>query len=114
MFRAPEADLFGKRGRIAGSHYAGPTWEGLDGSTVVAGRVAGVTVDATAIPWLLLQATSNTGDGRMSDVTFIQRLETVGGLAPATGCDAAHIGAVADVPYTALYAFYEARRGRGH
>ena len=58
---------------------------------------------------------SNTGDGLMSEVTFIQRLDTVGGIAPpATTCDAGHIGDVADVPYTATYAFYEARGGRGH
>jgi hypothetical protein len=109
VFRAPEADLFGHRGRLAGSHYAGPSWEALDGSTVVAARVAGASVDASAIPWLLLQATSHTGKGRMVDVTFIQRVNTAGGLAPASGCDAASAGAVAEVEYTADYLFYEAK-----
>lgn len=106
-FRAPEADLL-KRDHIAGSHYAGPTWEALDGSTVVGARLAGASVDPTAIPWLLLQAKSHTGDGRMSEVTFIQRLNTTGGLAPSTGCDLDHLGAEADVPYTALYTFSKA------
>lgn len=110
VFRAPEADLFGHRGRLAGSHYAGPTWEALDGSTVVASRVAGATVDSSAIPWLLLQAASHTGKGRMSKVTFIQRLSTSGGLAPAGACE---LGAVAEVDYTADYAFYEAKPKRG-
>jgi hypothetical protein len=113
VFRAPEADLFGQRGRLAGSHYAGPTWEALDGSTVVGSRLAGATVDASAIPWLLLQAASHTGKGRMSKVTFIQRISTTGGLAPATGCDATLAGAVAAVDYTADYVFYEAKpKGR--
>jgi Protein of unknown function (DUF3455) len=109
VFRAPEADLFGKHHRLAGSHYAGPTWEALDGSTVVGARVNGVTVDPTAIPWLLLSATPKTTSGLMSKVTFIQRLETVGGLMPAGACEA---GAVAEVEYTATYAFYEAHHGR--
>jgi hypothetical protein len=94
VFRAPEADLFDQRGRRAGSHYAGPTWEALDGSTVVAARVAGASVDAGAIPWLLLQAASHVGKGRMSKVTFIQRISTGGGLAPAGGCDSTRVGAV--------------------
>lgn len=107
-FRAPVADLLKSNGKKAGTHYAGPTWEAKDGSTVVGSRVAGVTVDPTAIPWLLLTAVSHTGDGKMSDVLTIQRLSTTGGLAPATGCDADHVGDEADVPYTADYVFYEA------
>jgi hypothetical protein len=47
----------------------------------------------------------------MSDVTFIQRLNTLGGLAPATPCAP---GATIDVDYTATYAFYEARPARKH
>ena len=92
VFQAPDADLFWKNGRLAGSHYGGgPTWEALDGSTVHGMKLAGATVDTTAIPWLLLSAASHTGNGLMSEVTFIQRLETAGGLAPATGCDADHV-----------------------
>jgi hypothetical protein len=112
VFRAPEADLFGHRGRLAGSHYAGPTWEALDGSTVVASRVAGASVDATAIPWLLLQAVSHTGNGRMSKVTYIQRVSTTGGLAPSAGCDQTQLGAVAEVDYTADYNFYQTKPAR--
>lgn len=107
-FVAPEADLL-RRGRIKGSHYVGPTWEYIDGSTVVGARVSGVTVDATAIPWLLLNAVSHAEDGKMTEVTYIQRVDTVGGLAPAaSGCDAARVGADADVDYTATYHFYRA------
>ncbi|HEX6242882.1 MAG TPA: DUF3455 domain-containing protein [Polyangiales bacterium] len=107
-FRAPDAELFSRR-RFAGTHYAGPTWEALDGSTVVGARVAGVTVDSSAIPWLLLSGVSPDARGRMAGVTYIHRLETVGGLAPSSGCDATTLGDVAEVEYSALYAFYKQR-----
>jgi hypothetical protein len=104
---APDADLFGPLGLLrVGLHYQGPTWESLDGSSVVAAKEAGVTVDETAIPWLLLRATGNTGKGLMSKVAYIQRIKTVGGLAPKTGCDAEHIEERSNVPYTATYVFY--------
>jgi hypothetical protein len=61
---------------------------------------------ADAVPWLLLRATSTSGHGRFSDVTFIQRLATRGGKAPASGCDAAHNGAELPVTYRADYYFY--------
>jgi hypothetical protein len=108
VFQAPEATLFDRHGRVAVTHFAGPTWQATDGSQVVGSKLAGFTVDATSIPWLLLQAKSHTGDGRMSEVTYIQRLETTGGIAPTTGCDAAHVGGIARVDYTATYFFYEA------
>jgi hypothetical protein len=97
--------------RIVGHHFAGPTWEFKDKSTVVGARVAGATVDPTAIPWLLLNAASHGGSGLFSGVTSIQRLDTVGGLAPASGCSATTAGTVARVPYTANYFFYRTRAG---
>ena len=109
-FVAPEADLFTRHGCQVGTHYAGPTWEYQDGSTVVGVRAAGASPDATSIPWLLLTAASHGPDeGKMTQVTSIQRLSTTGGLAPATGCDADHAGAAADVPYTADYFFYRTK-----
>ena len=121
VFIAPDAQLYplhadADDGDAVGHHYAGPTWEWYeDGSTVVAAKKAGATVDPTAIPWLLLTAKSHgANDGRMSDITSIQRLETVGGNAPATGCDADHVGAAANVPYTAHYYFYRTRTDGKH
>lgn len=109
-FKAPEAVLFASaqdEGEVA-IHYAGPTWESNSGSKVVGARVAGVTVDPTAIPWLLLRATSTAGPGIFEDTTYIQRVNTVGGKAPTTGCDAAHVGEEVRVPYSAEYFFYRA------
>jgi hypothetical protein len=110
-FTAPEATLFEGCGKVAGKHFAGPTWQANDGSTVVGAKIAAFTVDPSSIPWLLLQAASHTGDGRMSDVTYVQRLETTGGIAPTTGCDAEHVGDVARIDYTAKYFFYESTNG---
>jgi hypothetical protein len=107
-FVAPDAALFADHTNTqVMHHFAGPTWEYQDGSSVVAAKAAGNTVDPTAIAWLLLNVVSHAGpDGRMTDITQIQRLETAGGLAPTVGCDAEHVGAGADVPYTARYFFY--------
>lgn len=108
VFVAPEAKLLNGGGRVVGKHYAGPTWEAKDGSTVVGTKLAAVVSDPTSIPWLLLAAASHTGNGRMSEITFIQRLDTAGGLAPAVGCDATSVGSETKIDYTATYFFYEA------
>lgn len=108
-FQAPEASLFDRRGRLVIKHFGGPAWQSVDdGSKVIATKIADFTDDPRSIPELLLRASSHEGKGRMADVTYIQRLETVGGLAPAGGCDADHVGVVARVPYTATYFFYRA------
>jgi len=81
VFQAPEAELF-RGGRLVGSHYGGPTWEYRDGSTTLGTKLAAFTADPTSVPWLLLQATPGEKRGVMSRVTYIQRLDTVGGIAP--------------------------------
>jgi hypothetical protein len=108
VFKAPEAVLYDEDGAVAGIHYAGPTWESKDGSKVLGARVAGSTVDPTAIPWLLLRAVTTSGSGVFSAVTYIQRLNTTGGLAPTTA--GTSVGQVARVPYTAEYFFYRAEQ----
>jgi Protein of unknown function (DUF3455) len=110
-FVAPSATLVNDKGKQIAIHFAGPTWQAIpDGSTVVGQKLAGVTVDSTAIPWLLLGAKSTTlgpdGGDRLYSTTFVQRVNTVGGLAPTTGCDGTTVGAAANVPYTADYYFY--------
>jgi hypothetical protein len=109
-FVGPRAVLYDKHGRKRiGTHFAGPAWQTKDGSKVVAARVAGVTVDPTAIDWLLLSATSTTA-GDLGRTTYIQRLDTTGGLIPpAADCHAGTAGETAEVPYTADYAFWKAR-----
>lgn len=104
-FKAPQADLFDAAGKKIGTHYAGPTWESLDGSKVI-GQVKANSPVATAIPWLLLDVKSNSGSGVFSTVSAIQRLSTEGGKAPVDGCTGAEAGKEVRVPYKALYRFY--------
>jgi hypothetical protein len=106
-FREPAAAIFDKRTeQVVAIHYAGPTWQSIrDGSKVV-GAVK-VRRDAPNpqrnIPWLLLQATSNAGPGLFGEVEYIQRLDTMGGVAPAGPCTT---GKTASVPYLATYDFW--------
>jgi hypothetical protein len=89
-------------------HFAGPSWQAVDGSKVTAAaRLASApSPEASAVPWLLLGATPAAADGALGDITHIQRLGTVGGVAPPTGCDASHVGTQVLVPYRADYFFY--------
>ncbi len=110
-FVAPRANLYNDHGKLIITHFGGPTWQAIDGSRVVGQLVDFVTVDATAIPWLLLSAASTAAgpDGdRLVATTYIQRIATTGGLAPpASECNATTAGTVAEVPYTADYYFWK-------
>jgi hypothetical protein len=107
-FVAPDAVLFSNINSdgAVGIHYAGPTWESVSGSKVVGRVVERCTPDATAIPWLLLEAVHTQGPGIFGRVTYIHRTNTVGGLAPAQ--PGTVVGQVARVPYTTDYVFYRA------
>jgi hypothetical protein len=104
IFKAPEATLFDAAKKQIGKHYAGPTWEGLDGGKVV-GAVKASAPAAGSIPWLLLDIKSSEGAGVFNQAKGILRIATVGGAAPAGGCDQAHAGQESRVPYTATYLF---------
>jgi hypothetical protein len=110
VFVEPVANLYadaGFRGQV-GTHYAGPTWESNSGSKVVAKRVVntGCTPDANSIPWLKLEMVSTDGPGIFDLTTFVQRVNTKGGVAPTT--PGTTINEVKEVPYTAEYFFYRA------
>jgi hypothetical protein len=68
-----------------------------------------------AIPWLLLPVAGSqvgpTGGDRLTETTFVQRLNTAGGIAPAasTCAAAADAGKKALVPYSTDYLFYKAK-----
>ena len=108
VFTAPEALLFADAGGhgTVGIHYAGPTWEMVNGGKVVGTVLERCTPDPEAIPWLLLDAVANEGPGILGRVTLIQRINTVGGLAPSDPGDV--VGELARVPYTTEYLFYRA------
>jgi hypothetical protein len=102
QIREPIATLF-LDGRTIGRHYAGPTWEYADGSMVV-GKVVGIAFGATPndVPWLRLEVVERRGNGMLSGVTTVQRINTKGGSAQGP-CD--HTGIYLSVPYSADYVF---------
>jgi hypothetical protein len=110
VFSAPEAQLTDRAGKPFGHHYAGPTWEAIDGSKV-AGEVKARDPgpDPASIPWLRLSAASTRGPGLLAKTASILRVRTVGGKAPASGCSVDTIDQVLRVPYRAEYRFYVAR-----
>ena len=105
--KAPDAQLFDDNGKPFGKHFAGPSWEANDGSRVTGKAVANApSSDANSIPLLLVKIVSHDGSGVLSRATTIQRLNTKGGKAPASGCDASHFGQEVRAPYSADYLFY--------
>ena len=107
-FAGPNAVLSDKSGKVVGKYYGGPTWESNDGSKVTGKQVAVAPGAATAIPLQLVKANPSMGNGAMTDIAYIQRLNTVGGIAPSDSCAADNLGAKKLVKYQADYLFYKA------
>ncbi len=125
----PEATLLSDDAEQITTHFFGPNpaengtirvaWQhSRDTSTVWAKLFHDpVTVAKDAIPWLVLETAGvqagPTGGDTLTATTFIQRVNTRGGLAPSTGCSSlADVGAKAFIHYTADYFFYKRDDGR--
>ena len=109
VFVGPDARLMNRRGEQVGRYFGPPaTWENLDGSKVTATQVAVAPAAADSIPLQLVKANPAVGSGAMAGTTYIQRVATRGGVAPATPCDTARLGAKQVVKYQADYIFYKA------
>ena len=122
----PQATLFSDLGEQLITHFSSlnpdepgivrVTWEDSQDTSTVWARATGVaTVSPTAIPWVRLEvvgrALGPTGGNTLFDTTFIQRVNTVGGLAPSTGCNLpTDLGHKAFIPYTADYFFFKQQR----
>jgi hypothetical protein len=110
VFVAPEATLYAGAEAV-GNHSAGPTWRWKDGSAITGKLlITQPAPDRASIPWLLLAASpalDSAPNGMLAHVTYVRRSDTHGGAPPAA-CDARHLGAVARVPYAAVYTFYKA------
>ncbi|MGB9123711.1 MAG: DUF3455 domain-containing protein [Candidatus Angelobacter sp.] len=114
--KAPDAELFDEQGKSIGKHFGGPTWQLNDGSEVTGKMAAKVDApDPKAIPWLLVTVTGNSGSGKLSGVTSIQRVNTVAGLAPeslapaAAECSSQSGEVEFKSSYSADYYFYAQR-----
>ena len=122
----PQATLFGGQDEQLTTHFFSPnpvengvvraTWQDSRDTSTVWGRAIASSADPDfvapgAIPWLLIEvvgaAEGPTGGNTLAATTFIQRVKTVGGAAPATGCHLPKdLGKRAFVPYSADYVFY--------
>jgi hypothetical protein len=105
-FVGPVATLYGSDKKTVGKYYAGPTWEAADGSKVGGKQVAVAPASPGNIPLQLVKADPAMGAGAMTGVSYIQRLNTKGGVAPAMACDAMSKGKRQQVAYEADYVFY--------
>jgi hypothetical protein len=103
--KAPAAMAFNKVDGASVYHYGGPTWQSMtDGSLVTAVKRAESSVPG-AVPELLLEVNSHGGTegGELSKISYIQRLNTSGGLAPSGPCTD---GAEQPIAYGADYVFF--------
>ena len=108
VFVAPVATLYDSNKAAIGKYYGGPTWESRDGSKVTGKQLATAPASGPQnIPLQLVQANPAMGSGAMSEVTYIQRLNTVGGVAPAMPCGKSNVSAKQQVKYQADYVFYK-------
>ncbi|HEX3759562.1 MAG TPA: DUF3455 domain-containing protein [Kofleriaceae bacterium] len=106
---APRATLFDAAGNQVAIHFGGvdkglppgPYWQASDGSRVHGANPVSVPSPGS-IPLLRLDAADTSGNGVFTRVTFIQRLDTSGGVAPAGACQSG----MTEVAYTAKYNFY--------
>ena len=109
VFGGPDAVLNDRGGMQVGTYMGPPaTWASRDGSAVTATQVAVSPAGAGNIPYQLVKANPATGSGAMQGVSYIQRVATQGGVAPAAMCDASNTGSKQWVPYQADYIFWKA------
>ncbi|MDP3822321.1 MAG: DUF3455 domain-containing protein [Burkholderiales bacterium] len=105
-FVAPVATLYSGDKKAVGKYYAGPTWEANDGSKVTGKQLAVSPAAPGSIPLQLVKTDPAMGAGAMTGVSYIQRLNTKGGVAPLMPCDAMSKGKRQQVAYEADYVFY--------
>jgi len=110
VFVGPDAVLNDRSGKQIGRYYGPPaTWEAADGSKVTGAQVAVSPASPGNIPLQLVKANPATGNGAMVGITFIQRVATKGGVAPASTCDMAATGKKEIVNYRSDYILYKAK-----
>lgn len=109
VFAGPEAGLKDRSGQSVGKYYGPPaTWQSNDGSKITGTQLALAPHGADNIPLQLVKANPAMGQGMMQGVSYIQRVNTQGGIAPQAVCFADNVGQNLVVSYTADYVFWRA------
>ena len=108
VFRLPEAELRDGRGQVVAHHGANYSFEHVDGSRLI-GTIVGYdsAPGADAVHWLLLR-TQSYGAGEFEKVTYVQRVDTSGGIPPEQ-CSADQVNEILRVPFSAKFVFYRPR-----
>jgi hypothetical protein len=108
VFRQPDAELLDATGKAVGRHGANFSFEHVDGSRLVASIAAHDEAPRpTDLRWLLM-TTRSFGKGAFDGITHVQRINTSGGMPPAS-CDTAQVGRVLRVDFTSDFVFYRPR-----
>lgn len=108
VFVGPDAKLWDRSGAQVGRYWGPPaTWENNDGSKLTATQVAVAPAGDGNIPMQLVKANPAMGMGAMQGVSYIQRVATKGGVAPAMACSAQNMGQKQTVQYQADYIFWK-------
>jgi hypothetical protein len=108
VFRLPEADLIDASGKAVIRHGANFSFEHVDGS-----RLLGSVVDFDDAPesnnlrWLLF-STRSFGQGILTGVNYVQRVNTIGGMPPPR-CEAGQQNRLLRVDFSAEFVFYKPR-----
>ncbi len=109
VFVGPDAKLMDRAGKQVGTYYGPPaTWQALDGSKITGAQLAVSPAQAGAIPLQLVKANPAVGEGAMKGVSYIQRVATQGGVAPAKPCNTGTVRSKEIVTYQADYIFWRA------
>ena len=108
-FVGPDAGMRDRQGKVIGKYYGPPaTWEAMDGSRVTGTQVTVAPAGVADIPLQLVKANPIMGAGAMQGTSYIQRVNTRGGVAPPMACGASNAGQKTLVKYSADYIFWRA------
>jgi len=104
-YRLPEAELRDAQGNLLVHHGVNLSFEHVDGSRLVGDVIDHVpSPNGDSLPWLLLK-TRAFGEGALAGITYVQRIQTVGGMPPPS-CNNEQLNQVLRVPFTAEFVFF--------
>lgn len=106
--QGPKAHLADDKGHDLGLHDYGPVWQDRQGGRITGKAIRKLDRDIqSALPWLLVQITARWGKGDFTRASFVNRINTFGGLPPSLTCNGNRLGSEKKVPYRADYVFYD-------
>ncbi|HEU0201694.1 MAG TPA: DUF3455 domain-containing protein [Burkholderiaceae bacterium] len=108
-FRLPEAELYNEQGQLVARHGANFSFEHTDGSRLV-GAIAAHDEVGDDLFWLLI-STKSFGNGALTGVRYVQRVNTKGGRPPGR-CSASQLDRLLRVPFSAEFVFYKPQQDR--